>query len=96
MRNIILLLILVIIVSCNVSNSRKSKVSKYIDYYSNGNVKVEGNILYDSIKIGKWTMYDSLGNCTHILNYKNINNSTKLNTYWILNKNKDTIRGMGY
>ncbi|MGY5351877.1 hypothetical protein ACXGQW_04835 [Wenyingzhuangia sp. IMCC45533] len=91
MKNLLLLLLLV--VGCNQVDD---KIRSYKEFYPSGLIKIEGSLLYDSIQIGEWKVYDSLGNVKRILNYKNVNNSTRLNTYWDLNSNKDTIGGIGY
>ena len=65
-------------------------------YYENNNIRSEGTFLHDSIRIGNWKFYDSLGKKSSEVQYLLVNNQSHLNQRWIFNREGDTIGGAHY
>lgn len=65
-------------------------------YHPNQNLKETGTFYSDSLKIGKWKIYDEDGNPIDIREYLLIDNKSYLNQRWVLNTAGDTIGGNFY
>jgi len=57
------------------------------------NLKEEGDFYLDSLKIGKWKIYDTIGRASDVRDYILIENNSYLNQRWVMNQDNDTIGG---
>lgn len=71
-------------------------ISSQKSYYENNKLKSEGKLINDSLPIGNWFFYDSLGFKTKSFEYLRIKNKKHLNQFWFFNKKGDTIGGNYY
>ena len=62
-------------------------------FYENGKIASEGNFWKDSLQIGLWKYYDSLGYLSSIAEHFKLGNTTYFNQRWRLNQKGDTIGG---
>lgn len=72
-------------------NRDSSSLAMY--YHSDEKLKEKGTFYSDSLKVGKWEIYDENQNPIDIREYLLINGDSYLNQRWVLNKEGDTIGG---
>ena len=75
---------------------KKDKVVYQKNYFFKGGLKSEGEVLNDSLKIGKWDFYSQNGYKSEIAEFINLKNKSFLNQKWMINEQGDTIDGGNY
>lgn len=63
------------------------------DFFENGKLMREGNLLRDNFRIGKWYIYTKENYKSEIIEYLNIKGKSYANQIWKLNSKGDTITG---
>lgn len=66
------------------------------NFYENGNLKSEGNLLRNDFPIGKWNFYSREKYKKKVIEFLNIRQKPYENQIWEIDKNGDTIDGIYY